>query len=391
MLLLLLCFLSAALLAFLYWSWLQGQRLLARLPGTALNPFFERCFKATTMANFKVPYRLIFEAKDLSVLYSIGLSSPVVQDVFFDVEDPFNPKYFHVGESAKFRFGWPAKTRPEQGYLLDPGLQMSRFVERAGSQFISDFSVEEVSADIGKIKFDDGYIALHNIQPDISADLIEENYAMLTDEDKQEIRTERSYNALEEKLTVAFLKRGLDFQKRQMKQRHESGLIDIETEPAGELLRINWQFKTDLGGFLMGFRRTGSFFPNAWDEENNGLLVIHSMRSGEAFESLKGGTTYFYTFILKAENKKGKIIPYSIARFQITMPPAEAFGGLARQRIAQAIERVGLAVEFHDAMDAMRMNLIERVKRMGLPPEEEERKIMDVQDIVDLQRQETEL
>jgi hypothetical protein len=388
LLLMLLVFLLCA--AFVFWSWGRFVRFADNLPGSSARPFFESAFTSTTKAGFKVAYRLSLAPKDLNLMYSIGLAQPLVQGLVAKIHNPFSEISSAIG-SMKFRFGWPAETSSEQRFLIDPGLQISRFVQRSGEDVFCDIPLEELVEKLGKMNFEKGHVTLHDIHTDISNELIEENYEMLTEEDKTEIGKERSYQALEEKLTVAFLKRRLDFQKLQMKQRHETSEIIIETEPAGQMLRINWRFNAGVGGSLLGFRRTDSFFPYEGDQENNGPLVIHSMMSGEAVESLKRGTTYFYTFLLKKPNDKGEAQLYFVARFQVTTPPEEAPIDPARKKIARALERVGLGVEFHEALNDVERSLTDRVRRLGLSPEEEEKRIMDVRDIVDLQRAEFEL
>ena len=238
----------------------------------------------------------------------------------------------------------------------------------------------------------------------ISKDIIEENYAMLTDEQKRVLLANKEYIAREERLAVALLKRRLDFFDSN-EQRHETDELLIETAKAGRGVRIKWRFKSNAPAnyVLQGYRNTGGFFHDELDDKNNGALVVHSRKSDETVELLDEDTAYFYTFYLRSEERDtdGEYIGVSPIRFQVTIGKTneiievrailERYAGKTsadpRANMSQAIEELGLVMEFHDAMDTMERDLVAKIKSKRLPTSEEDEKIEFVRDAVRLQRE----
>src|SRR5262249_49034522 len=146
-----------------------------------------------------------------------------------------------------------------------------------------------------------------------SNDIIEKNYAMLTDEQKRAILATEEFSEREAILAVAVLKRRMDFFDKN-EQRYDAEYVSIETAKAGRGVLIRWEIKPDaLGRYeLVGYRNTGGFSPNQWDESNNGALVVHTQKSGETIELLNEDTAYFYTFFLRGgPDGKGQVPKFS--------------------------------------------------------------------------------
>ena len=245
---------------------------------------------------------------------------------------------------------------------------------------------------------------LTDFRTDFSRDIIEENYVMLTDEQKRAIQATEAYIAIEETLAVAVLKRRLDFFDNN-EQRHETDELVIETTKAGRGVRIKWRFKPGAPKKyeLVGYRNTGGFFANQLDERNNGAMVVHSQKSGETVELLNEDTAYFYTFFLRSDepDTDGEHLAVSPIRFQITVGKTNDISevkaileryekktsGDPRANMSEAVKELGLVMEFHEAMDTMERDLIDKIKGKKLATSEENEKIEFVRDAVRLQRE----
>jgi hypothetical protein len=371
--------------------------------------YLDHVVTAKTIANFSVAYRMRLEVKRVKTLdYLVGM--------MFDAEtvrDEFNRFFFNPPfEKGSFRsrLGWPIGTKAEARLAESPRAFICREVKRNGEKFVQDISLgpllREVLAD-PQLIVRGCKMTVDELREELPDRLIEENYAMLTDEQKNEVLPEERYNELDEILAVAVLRRRLDFVGAQSKQTHDSSMILIQTERAGRRVKISWQFKPEApqGYDLLGFRRTGGFFADQWDENNNGTLVIHGKRGAalEAIEPLQEGETYYYTFILKPSKADTAYQKYAIARFQMTITADEteliestirriekAAGG-GREQISHALRELNLAVEYHEAIDEVNKSLKEKVRRKKLPAEEEERQIEIIDDLVRTKRSKYEI
>jgi hypothetical protein len=368
----------------------------------------EQTFEARTLANFRVIYklRLEFERVDngeFNVNRMLSQSSLGLLGLQYKNEVFLR---FLEQNFCSFRLAWSHEVLRGRRYhvMHSSPTKLFKINEEI---YCRDLHHHEISGPLGKCPFIKNGCAVRfreftaSIFPD---DLIKENYAMLSKEDKEEIENSEPYQAFEEMLTVAALKRRLDFLVDQKKQSHESGTISIETEAAGRGLKIKWRFKEDApaGYDLLGMRKTDGFFENQWDIERNGTLVIQSSKSGETTEFLDEGKTYFYTFILRPWKEDQKNKTHAIARFQVTMESAKETEGLrkvlermevrkpvadpARENMSQALKKLGLVMEFDEAIDEMEKSLIARIRAKKLPKDEEEEKIEFIRDAARLQR-----
>jgi hypothetical protein len=243
---------------------------------------------------------------------------------------------------------------------------------------------------------------LHFNINNLDTELTELNYAMITDEQKKAILASDRYDAYEEAVAVTALKRRFDLLDKN-EQTHPADNFVIETVKAGRGVKILWRLAHGVPSNheLLGFRRTGGFYPDQWDENNNGTLVIHSYKSGEVVEFLNENEPNFYTLFLRTPPKGGTTQKYSPVRFQITIGSQEEMEAIKdilepdkrkklndpRDNMSQVINELGLVMEFHEAMDAMEQSLIAKIKGKKLPKEDEEEKIEFVRDTVRLQRE----
>ena len=234
----------------------------------------------------------------------------------------------------------------------------------------------------------------------LNAKLINENYAMLTDEQKQAVESEKFFIERESLMAIAIVKRQQQFLEGK-EQTHLSDDYVIDTEIAGRALKISWSFhsKKLSDGELVGFRKTGGFYPDQWDDRNNGLMVVHSRTSGEVIEYLPEKEPHFYTFFVRKKDARRIPIHSSGVRFQARVPGKDELSEVeallqklenkseANGAVSKSLKELNLVMEFHEEIDLMERSFIERIKRKGMPPEEEEEKIDFIRDIVRSQRE----
>jgi hypothetical protein len=228
---------------------------------------------------------------------------------------------------------------------------------------------------------------------------IQRNYDMITNEQKAMILEDERFGKYEEMLAVAALKRRLDFFEDKSAT-YEAALFSIETEQVGRGLKIKWRFKPELkkkdGYDIVGFRRTGGFFSDPWDETNNGTQVVHSSSEGETVELLNEGQAQFYTFFLKPYKEDAKHPRCSPVRFQITIATkAEteairtALDRIDRRslspsptNVSAALRELGLYAEFDHAIEQRRKVMEGQIETSRCTREEKEEKLSRLRDVV---------
>jgi hypothetical protein len=367
----------------------------------------ERSFRIRTLAGFKVEYELrliVSRVNDEEFKKAQMLGKPRQAAFVSDYNEAlFLP--FLDERSCFFRIEWTTPVEAGKIYQIFRG-ELYQVIEDDDGFVVKGFLDTRVRGELMKIPFaQNGCKAMIGYfdRNDFSEELIKENYAMLTEEQKATILADERFGAYEELLAVGALRRQLDFFGTAM-QKHEAEMFTIETERAGRALKIKWRFKESAssGYYLWGFKDQGGFFKDAWDEANNGPRVIDSYRDGETTELLDEGDAYFYTFFLQPFQESERSKRCSSLRFQITVetnkereaieatlrrlgqrkPPVDP----GRENMSQALKELGLVMEFDEAIDEMEKSLIERIKKKNLPKEEEEEKIEFVRDAARLQR-----
>src|ERR1022692_3046745 len=399
-----------AILVFVFLLLALGKALFSFLEKSLAGSgrrYLDHVVTAKTIANFSVEYRMRLEVKRIKSLdYLAG--------VMFDpqtVRSEFNRFFFNPPfEKGPYRsrLGWPIGTKAEARLAEAPRVFTCCEVERNGEKFVQDISLspllQEVLAD-EQFVLHGCKITVDEFQEELPDRLIEENYAMLTDEQKKEVLPEERYNELDEILAVAVLRRRLDFLGRQSNQKHEADMFSIRTEKVGRSVRIRWKLKSHVpeGCELVGFGKTGGFFADQFYMHQNGPMVVQSRQDGEAMEPLQEGQPTFYTFFLASlqPSEDGGRKAYSPLRFRLTVSTKDENEEIesllkrfeerskldpARENMARALKRIGLAIEYEDGLDNMEKTLLQQVKDKKLPPEEEERKIRVVQEIIRQER-----
>jgi hypothetical protein len=224
--------------------------------------------------------------------------------------------------------------------------------------------------------------------------LIEENYAMLTEKQKEAILADKDFGAFQESLAVAALKLQRDFLENR-DQRFETKYMTLETTKAGRGVKIEWKLKEAAGGLsVRGYRKTGGFFGNQFDEQENGELIAHSSMDGDVVEILPENVATFYTFFLLGKDAEGTERYWSPIRFQITVTPEHERNAIeallergkktkatAEQKAEKILDEVSVAVGAHDLIEDAKRNFISNVKAKSLSDGEESEEIARIEEI----------
>jgi hypothetical protein len=369
--------------------------------GGAQNPTLDASFRRKTRAGFFVEYSIRWRVERESLLIFIvsGMHKPAVQQQFVSTFNAVVMDPIFSETPLSFRITW----NPDAliGSAAEFPVTLDAFVEKEGEIQNHNVGVGKAKSILSEKAMETGgcrfIVQEFELKP-LSHELIEENYAMLSDEQKKEIKEDNHYRAYEEGLAVALLKRRLDLLQTGA-HKYEANGFTIETEKAGRSLRIKWRFNANgAGHYLWGFRNTGGFSNDQWNETGNGTRVVDSYRDGEVVEVLQEGTTYFYNFFLKAfqdvEGQPGKKSPLRFQSTIETKAETEEITQLLsrfaernepepeKETLSRAMKELGSYVEMDTAFEAMEHSFIEQIEKLNHPEETKKLKIERLQDIV---------
>ena len=231
-----------------------------------------------------------------------------------------------------------------------------------------------------------------------SNETIEEDHAILRKDQIDAILSDNCSGEDGENFALTALKRRLHFLES-AREKYESDNFVIETKRIGRALRIKWRFKPNtLRRYdIVGFRKTGGFFGDKWDESNNGTLVIQSDKDGESTESLNEGEAFYYTFFLKPWTEGFGSPKRSSLRFQVTISTTDEMDALnvlitrlrqansgadRRPNISRAIKELGRNVEFENAIAHEEKVWAQQIGASNYSPEEKEEKLERLREMV---------
>jgi hypothetical protein len=171
--------------------------------------------------------------------------------------------------------------------------------------------------------------------------------------------------------------------------------MTLETTKAGRGVKIEWKLKEAAGGLsVRGYRKTGGFFANQFDEQENGELMAHSSMDGDVVEILPENVATFYTFFLLGKDAEGTERYWSPIRFQITVTPEHERNAIeallergkktkatAEQKAEKILDEVSVAVAAHDLLEGAKKKIIANIKAKSLPKDEEVEEIERIEDI----------
>ena len=352
-----------------------------------------------TLAGFKVPYTLDFTFERIDNA-NFNLHKMLGENNQSTLANSFNTSRVRrllFKNSCFFHIDWPRATGPHEVFRT----LILRLENEEGTLFVNPVSNGELLRLFNEETFTGQgcKVELTDIRlPPFDQNIIKLNYAMLTEEQKNAILMDDRYGAFEQMVAVAALKRRLDFLDNKS-ENHDSELFSIATERVGRGLRIEWRLKSEAkqGGYdIVGFRRTGGFFADQWDETSNGTLVIHSNKDGQTVELLKEGEAQFYTFFLKPWQEDAKHTKRSPLRFQVTIAPSEETDAIKTtlerierqsfnpptQNVSRALKELGLYVEFDNAIEQRKKVMEHQIETAGYSPEEKEEKLSRLRDVV---------
>ena len=385
-------------------------RQIEQNPYTEINPEFwsyriiERSFSANALGGFLVPYQLTLEVARVDDA-EFKRSEMLKKSALEHLVDYYDRSYFQQSLRDKGFFFVielrVAQARKEPAYIARPKLCCLDGLETIDFKPVLQMQVVKAISEQPRYTENGCSVTLSLfIKLDLDHHFINQNYAMITEEQKQEIESMEMYAIIESRLAIMALKRQQDILGNKA-QKFEASFYKVEIEKNGSTLKITWEFKesSPVGYDLYGFRKRGGFNADEWDMQNNGMLVVHSRRAGEVTEILPDNEAQFYTFFLRGKDAEGKIWSRDPLRFQIQVSGKEELNKIAalierlenkpneKSGISKSLEELNLAMEFHEEMDKMEQSFIERIKSKKLSEEEKEEKVEFIRDMVRLQRE----
>jgi hypothetical protein len=363
-----------------------------------------RKFTARTLLGFKVEYNLTVSAKRIDAeefKRHRMLNESARQSLAKEANDEF---FLTFLDARKYFFSFNLLGAMREGdvyKLFSPTLD--QLLEKDGSTSVREYASGSFGVELHEKSFKKKgcEVKLGFYRPEGSSDsLIEGNYAMLTEEQKEAILADENFVAFEEMLAVAALKRRLDFFGRASKQQHECDEFSVDVERAGPAVRIKWQFKERQGAALdlLGFRKTGGFFHDAWDEKNNGAMVIHESENNEIIEFPEAGQAHFYTLFMQWPGPDGSMRKSSAVRFQVTIAPDKEIESIetairrleqrkppidpGKERLSRAINHLRSYVEFDNAFEDMGKSLEREIEGAGYPEAEKQEKLRRLREVM---------
>ena len=374
-------------------------------PYSELNPRYSRGFiinrrfTGRTEEKFKIQYELKLMCRRLNE-EEFKRHRMMEESSRQELAAAFHDEIFepHFKESSYiFYFDFHPLRKSPSPHELVTGL-VGKLVLENQDVFLRYVPDTKIRYDLGKIPFQKNGCEVTGYFEScpFTDELIEENYAMLTDEQKTAVEADERYDAITEAIAVAALKKRLEFLGKSTKQRHETDELSVETEKAGRGVLIKWRFKTSApsGSELFGFRRQGGFFNDATNENNNGTLILHSDRDGEVVDFLNEGEAGFYTLLLKWAMPEPGAFGTSVVRLQIVVAPKEEMEAIEstlqrsqrppddREHISRARKEIDSYVELEEAIDEVQKNAIERIKAANYSQIEKEEKISRLEEVI---------
>ncbi len=365
-----------------------------------------RNFTARTLLNFKVEYelRLLTRPTDVGEFKNHRmLERASRQALAKEVNEECFLPYLEQNH-YRFSFNFPTSIASDEIHKAFRPMLYRLEKEEDGRISLRRWADGKFKVDLHNLAFKKNGCEIRigvDLPWNVPDSLIEENYAMLNEEQRTALSNNERFAEMEEMVAVAALQRRLDFLGRGSLQKHQSDAFQVEVERAGAGVRIKWWFvfRHELGTHeLLGFRKTGGFFSDPWDEQNNGILVIHDDRDNEVIEFPKEGETYFYTLFSQWPKGDGTMEKSGAVRFQVTIAPEKETMAIetalrriterkpvadpAKEAVSQALKELGAYFEMEKAFEAMEKSFAEEIEKSDRSPEEKEQKVERLRDIV---------
>jgi hypothetical protein len=378
-------------------------------------------FTARTLAGFKVQYRLwlIGARTNVEEFKKAKMAEPKAQRA---LAEDFNKKVFESHLEANNYFFHlhlhSAESFPSDRLYEVFRTPLCHLVAENGQSPVAEVSNVTVTGALKDHSYEASGCRLElgdfhgSVFP---AELIKENYAMLTKEEKEAVIQDEHYGRYEQALAIAALRRQLDFFGDETSREHKSDCFRIKSERSGRSIKLSWRLNPDAYAYtLLGFRSEGGFASDKWSESANGILIVDTIRDGEMTEVLKDGVAYYYTFFLKILDQyleptwKNAVRRFfltewaemsykkSVLRFQITVEDAREREALQtvlsrlekrrlepfKENLSRALKELGAFVEMDTAFEAMERSFIEQIEKSDYPEEVKREKIERLRDIV---------
>lgn len=361
----------------------------------------EQTFRAQTLVGFDLEYSmtLVCERIDLDQSIREQVLNPVVTEIIaYDFRDKvFEP---HFNDRSYF---WHLD--PFSVPALGVSTMIAEVAKEEGREVVQAVRKERLKAEmilLPPLKCRGCEIRLLDFSiPALPDELIERNYQVLSEEQKEEITKSAEFGVAAEMLAVSLLKERLNL-LRGGSQNYTAGTFTLETEKVGRSFKIKWKLTTGASShFLLGFRNNGGFSKDQWSEDANGVRVIDASADGEVVEVLQDGVSYFYTFFLKPFHESEHVLRNSLLRFQITIESRAEMEAIEatlkkieekqkpepeKENLSKALKEIGSYVEMDHALDALGESFAEGIRKSDRPEAEKQKKIERLEDFVRIVR-----
>lgn len=362
----------------------------------------ERTFSGQTLGGFNVLYWLNLSCERVDVAESIREQTwnPVVMNAMaYEFRDKVFLPHFE-SKSYFWHLDYRAVVARDRLYHLFPTI-VAEVATEDDKQIVREVPKTRLKYEIQKLPpcriYGCEITLLDFATPVPMPEVIERNFRVLSEEQKEAIMLTPQFGIAAEMLAVSLLNFRLNLLRHGSKT-HKADDFTIETEKAGRSLKLKWTLGSNAHGFyLWGFRNTNGFSDDQWSETNNGMRIVDTYNDGEVVEVLQEGMAYFYTFYLRPFQPSEKVGKKSPLRFQITIETAaetkvieEAMKRFeqreqpdeASENLANALKEIGSYVEMDTALDAMQKSFSDQIRNSDMSEEEKRRKIERLQDIV---------
>jgi len=362
----------------------------------------EHTFRAQTLSGFDIEYWMNLACERIDVAESIKaeVENPNVQKMIaLDFHDDVFEPYFNE-RSYFWHFDHRAVSALGKLYEVFPTI-IGEVVEENGTTVAREVLRQRLKAEmVMKPPYRTRGCEIRLLDfstPTPTVEVIERNYKMLTEEQKEAIATSHAFGIGAEMLAVSLLKFRLELLRNGTKE-YKADCFTIETEKAGRSLKIKWKLGPNADGYyIWAFRNTSGFSENQFSETDNGMRVVDSYNNGETVEVLDEGVAYFYTFFLQPFQPTDRWQKKSPLRFQETIETKAETAVIEealkrfeqrkavepeKEKLSRALKQVGAYVEMDRAFDAMEKSFIDEIAKSDYSEEEKKRKIERLQAVI---------
>lgn len=262
---------------------------------------WDRWFEGETECGYRIKYNIAcrVEKIDPVAFRKSGMNQRENRDAF--VEYLHNSIFLPAWKNGRYFFGLL------DDYEEQDALRICRYAEIEGEDwFALDPEALDLKGAVGRslVKKNGCCGEFLTIELKIDEKLAKENFEMIKIRRAGGAKTTDDFRQAEEAVVIAkhhaFWEAQRALQGAQVEQHHEAISMSVRTEQAGQGLSLEWSMPGD-GHRIRGYR-TENGFPEGFESDELGRLVVDATRRGKSVQHLAEGKEYFFTFILTRED-----------------------------------------------------------------------------------------